>query len=50
MKSYKVRVYPKKGFSIETVVQAKTMSDAKKLVELQYGDNLQSVGTITEVK
>jgi hypothetical protein len=51
MKQYKVRIKLKTAnFSVETIVAANSSNDVKKLLEGQYGSNLQSFSIPQEVK
>ena len=51
MKQYKIRVKLKTpNTTIETIVNASSSYDVKKIVEGQYGSNLQSYGIPQEVK
>lgn len=51
MKSFKVTFYitGKTGF-IETVINAKTESDARTMVKAQYGSAFKSWGSVREIK
>lgn len=50
MKQYRVRIKLKtSSFSIETIINANATSDVKKLLEAQYGSNLQSLGIPQEL-
>ncbi|MES2445703.1 MAG: hypothetical protein V4546_00900 [Bacteroidota bacterium] len=51
MKTWKATIYLKSGTGgIQTTVQAKTLTDARKLLEAQYGASLRMIGAIQEVK
>jgi hypothetical protein len=51
MKQYKVRIKLKSSPStVETVITANSSNDVRKLLEGQYGSNLQSFGIPQEIK
>lgn len=50
MTSFNVRFRLKNGQTLETVIQAKNTSEAKKLIEGQYGLNLATIYTVREIR
>ncbi|WP_293302608.1 hypothetical protein [Pedobacter sp. UBA4863] len=51
MKTWKATIFlHNKAGSIQTMIQAKTYGDAKKLIEGQYGSNLKSISQLVEAR
>lgn len=51
MKSWKVTIFLNgSSASIQTVVQARTYSEVKRMIEGQYGASLKTISSIVEVR
>lgn len=51
MKQFKIRFSLKTHIStMETVISANNATDAKKMIEAQYGSNIRSVQSVSEIR